>query len=238
VKGGAWIAGALVTVAGHGALAAWIANRDPAAPPPPPRVTRFHLIAQAPKPPPAPPPAPPEPPRAIPRKVVRPRDLPPPQADPTPPPPAPAAVGITPDQDATQGGLAVPAGDGVSGPVHDGDGTEKQLAPPAPPAPHPRPGRVFVPIFEVTRMPRAIHAVQPDVPDAWRNASHEAVVVIEVAIGADGAVIDARVVKKAGSGLDEAALAAARATRFEPAMVGDRAVAVRMQIPYRFKVRG
>ena len=87
-------------------------------------------------------------------------------------------------------------------------------------------------------MPRALAAVQPEVPEEFRAARREAVVVVEVAIGADGVVIGARVVKQAGFGLDEAATAAARRTRFAPALVGDRPVAVKMQIPYRFKVRG
>ena len=87
-------------------------------------------------------------------------------------------------------------------------------------------------------MPRAIRPVEPEVPDEFRSQSREAVVVVEVAISASGRVVDARVIKKAGFGLDEAAIAAARRTAFEPALQGDRPVAVKMQIPYRFKVRG
>jgi TonB family protein len=86
-------------------------------------------------------------------------------------------------------------------------------------------------------MPRAVDAVQPEVPDRFRNQKREAVVVVEVAIAVTGRVTEARLVSRAGFGLDEAAVAAARRTRFEPARIGDRPVAVRMQIPYRFKVR-
>ena len=88
-------------------------------------------------------------------------------------------------------------------------------------------------------MPRAKHAVPPEIPDAFKQqAQREALVVVEVVIDARGAVVDARVLRHAEFGLDDAALTAASATEFEPALVGTDAVAVRYQIPYRFKVRG
>ena len=62
--------------------------------------------------------------------------------------------------------------------------------------------------------------------------------VIEVEIDASGHVAGARVLKHAEFGLDDAALAAAKQTVFEPALMGTQPVPVRFQIPYRFKVRG
>ena len=233
----AWLVAGAVTLAGHGVLGAWLAQREPA-----PRVVTKTVVAfkvvppppvekkiEPPEPPPAPPPPPP---RLV--KRVRPKA----EAPVTPPEGPtnlldPADSGLPPDQSAPQGGMNVPAGGGIDGPIQKGTGTDKSPAPPPRP-----PARKFVPIFEVTRMPRAIRPVEPEVPDEFRSQSREAVVVVEVAISASGRVVDARVIKKAGFGLDEAAIAAARRTAFEPALQGDRPVAVKMQIPYRFKVRG
>jgi TonB family protein len=80
--------------------------------------------------------------------------------------------------------------------------------------------------------------VQPEIPAAFRDAQREALVVVEVEIDARGKVVGARVIKHAEFGLDDAALAAANQTEFEPALIGTKPVPVRYQLPYRFKVRG
>lgn len=243
----AWTVAVAVTLAGHGALATWLARREPAPHVVVKRVTKFHVLPPAPRavpkvepvPPPEPPPPPP-PPKLI--KRARPAaEMPQPVPDSGPTRTdliEPAASGLAAADSAPAGAMAVQQGGGIEGAMQEGHGASREPAKPTPPAPPPRPARKFVPIFEVTRMPRALAQVQPEVPEEFREARREAVVVVEVAIGANGVVLDARVVKKAGFGLDEAATAAARKTRFAPALVGDRPVAVKMQIPFRFKVRG
>jgi TonB family protein len=242
-----WIASALVSLVGHGAIAVWLGTHDaPPKPPKPPTVVRFQAWRpEPPKPPPPPPPKvePPPPPKTPPPKVVK-KPNPRPVA-PEPPPPAtqthleePKNSSITPDQTAPGGDLTTTTGDGLAGPINASHGTAPPETPPAPPAPPPKPKTVYVPIPEVSKLPRAIDPVEPEVPEEWKTSGRDAVVVVEVAITAHGHVVDARVVKKAGHGLDEAAVAAARKTRFEPALVGTKPVAVRMQLPYRFKVRG
>lgn len=236
-----WLVAGAVTLAAHGALATWLAGREPALREPVPRtVVRFKVTPPAPKKEPRkeiePPVRPPEPPKPV--KRVRPK--PPPSAPPPDGPTRtdiiePAPSGLAPDQSAPQGAMTVQGGGGIDGAIQDGRGSEKTRVAPPPPRPAPR---RFVPILEVTKMPRAIRPVEPEVPDEFRRQNREAVVVVEVAISASGRVIEARVVKKAGFGLDQAAIDAARRTSFEPAMQGDRPVAVKMQIPYRFKVRG
>jgi TonB family protein len=231
-----WLLGAALSMLGHGALAVWLGNREPAPRPPPPRPMRLAFTRlPAPPPPPKVEPPPVEPPPVV-RPRIRPRARRPesPRTTATRTHVEPTPSGLTPDRSAAQGGLQVLGGSGVSGPVQPGEGPPR---PPTPPAAA-RPARRYVPIFEVTRLPRAVRAIQPEVPPGFDSARREAVVVVEVSITATGVVVDARVVKKAGFGLDEAAVSAARRTRFEPALVGDRPVAVRMQIPYRFKVRG
>jgi len=239
-----WLVAGLVTMIGHGALAGWLAERDPVEHPPLPRtVVRFKVttpvvkkeIVTLPEPPEPPPPAPPN---LV--KKVKPKPAPserPPDGPTKTDIVDPADSGLDPDRSASQGSMRVQGGGGIDGAMQEGKGsTRSRVAEPPPPRP-PAPKK-FVPIFEVTRMPRPIRAVQPEVPESFRSQGREAVVVVEVAISASGKVMDARVVKKAGFGLDEAAIDAARRTAFEPAMQGDHPVAVKMQIPYRFKVRG
>jgi len=242
-----WIVGAVVSAMAHGALAAWLGTHDaPPKKPKPPTVVRFEAWRpEPPKPPPAPEPPkppPPPPPKAPPPKVVKRPEPRPVQPDPQPTATQthveePKNSAITADQTADAGSLTTATGDGITGALSTTHGTAPP-APPQPPAPPPKPKTVYVPIVEVSKLPHAIDPVQPEVPDDWKTAGKDAVVVVEVAISADGRVVDARVTKKAGHGLDEAAVAAAKQTRFEPAMVGTKPVAVRMQLPYRFKVRG
>jgi periplasmic protein TonB len=236
-----WLVAGAVTLATHGALATWMLQREPVVHPPIEKtVVRFKVTPPAARKEIQPPVKPPEPPPPPPRLVKRVR----PKAAPTEPSPdertktdivEPAESGLSPDQSASQGTMTVQGGGGIDGAIQEGTGSEKTRAAVPPP---PRPPRTFVPIPEVSRMPRPIRPVQPEVPDEFRSQNREAVVVVEVAISAGGRVIGARVVKKAGFGLDEAAIDAARRTSFEPALQGDRPVAVKMLIPYRFKVRG
>jgi len=230
-----WLIAAVVSAAAHVCFAAWVDGHAPARRTPPPPIVME--LAAAPKPPPRvlpppPPPVPPPPkkPIVVKKLAVKPQPAP---ADPTPPPPETAKLGAPDDS----GDVAVNPGT----PDGDPDGTVDK-APPAPPAPPPpapaKPKGQFVPIYQVTRLPHAKHAVSPEIPEAFRQANREAQVVVEVEIDAQGHVTGARVIRHGEFGLDEAALTAAKQTEFEPALVGTQPVPVRFQIPYRFRVRG
>jgi TonB family protein len=69
----------------------------------------------------------------------------------------------------------------------------------------------------MTRPPEVLEAVAPDYPPAAAAAGLEAAVKVRLTIDATGAVTDVAVVTPAGSGFDEAAVAAARQYRFRPA---------------------
>jgi periplasmic protein TonB len=242
VRAELWLAAAFVSVGAHVGLAAWIQQHEPvktSAPRPPIEME----LAALPKPPPPPkkieppPPPPPPPPKPITIKKVAVR--PPPPA--APPPPEAPKIGIS--EDAPGGEVAVAKGSSLDG--EPGTGNSDKPAPPAPPSPEPPkpappapPAKVFVPIYQVTQLPKPKNPVQPEIPDAFRQAQREALVVVEVEIDVRGHVTNARVMRHADFGLDDAALAAAKQTEFEPALMGAQPVAVRYQIPYRFKVRG
>lgn len=234
-----WIAAAAVSIAAHVGFATWVEKAEPRKrerpriemtlaklPPKPPK------IVEAPPPPP-PPPAPKQP-RVV-RRVAK-------VAPQPPPPPETRRVGVSEDATTDSGGIAVATGVTTDGVLGTGTAMDKDLPPPppAPPAPPPPPVHKpkFFPSYEVTKLPVVKTAVQPEIPDAFRQAQREALVVIEVEIDVEGRVVGARVLRHADYGLDDAALAAAKATAFEPALVGTTPVPVRYQLPYRFKVRG
>src|SRR5882672_1818424 len=80
--------------------------------------------------------------------------------------------------------------------------------------------------------PRVAHFVEAARPDT--AGPEGADVELELTIGADGALVDAKVVGSAGEGWDAAALAAVRQFTFEPARKGDKAVPARIRYRYTF----
>lgn len=74
-------------------------------------------------------------------------------------------------------------------------------------------------------------------PAAARQAEVEADVQVQLVVGVDGRVDEARVVRPCGYGLDEAALAGVRNFRFSPALRDGRPVRVRMRWPVQFRLR-
>jgi TonB family protein len=85
--------------------------------------------------------------------------------------------------------------------------------------------------------PKLLQFIEAVYPPAALQAGLQARVELEVTIGADGKVIDARVVTGAGHGFDEAALDAVRRFVFEPARVAGKAVPARVRYPYIFEIR-
>ncbi|MDB4960288.1 MAG: TonB family protein / TonB-dependent receptor [Myxococcales bacterium] len=76
--------------------------------------------------------------------------------------------------------------------------------------------------------------VPADYPTAARDAGREASVELEVTVGADGRVLDARVLALVGDGFDEAALAAVRQFVFAPAIKDGAPIAARIHYRYAF----
>jgi TonB family protein len=85
-----------------------------------------------------------------------------------------------------------------------------------------------VPESLVTSRARLVSQVMPPYPSAARNLQIEADVGLEIVVDTAGVVADARVVRHAGYGMDEAALAAVRRALFVAARRDGRPVRVRM----------
>jgi protein TonB len=87
-------------------------------------------------------------------------------------------------------------------------------------------------------LPQLVRRVTPIYPDIAREAGVEGTVKLQLLIGLDGRVLKA-IVQPKGSVpmLDQAAITAALASVFTPALVNNRPVKVWVTQDYRFKLR-
>lgn len=93
------------------------------------------------------------------------------------------------------------------------------------------------PLAKLTAMPRFIHQEQPVYPHVLRAAGREGVVRLELLIDAKGVVRKVTVLKSAGDAFDEAAIAAMKNSSFAPAEIEGKAVAVKLRLPIKFRLR-
>jgi len=130
------------------------------------------------------------------------------------PSPAPSAVAPVTSSSSTSGAAVAVATQG-----------EVLAAAPAPVA------EVFVP-------PSFLFRQEPAYPERARRAGVEGVVGVRIALAADGAVRQVELTQSSGSRLlDEAALAAARASTFSPASRNQSPVGAEAVASYRFELR-
>jgi periplasmic protein TonB len=191
------------------------------------------------EPPQAPTRAEPEPPKPV---VPEPPPAPP-VATPAPPVPAPVAP---------QAQLAAPpAGPSVRVPTSDQPaaaptptpGTFTAPLPPSPPGPG-APGRgsalAAIPSDGITQraLPRGGYQYRPSYPSSARSSGVQGTTLLEVLVTVEGRVTDVVVKESAGHpALDEAAVDAVRRWRFEPARRGSEPVAMRVELPFEFRLR-
>ncbi len=208
-----------------------IVQKKPPPPPPPPK----EELVEPPKPP---EPPKPEPPKPKPR-VEKPKPPPePPKPEPPPPeppkPPPPLVTGLTLESTVQ----------GSKGPVVQiGNSMMGEMATTAV-APVTRPGVkggtgdgpivAEKPVAAVRTQARRLNEVKPRYPEMARTQGIEGVVKLLLTIDAEGRVIDVKVIKGLGFGLDEAAIAAARQLRFEPARLDGQGVESKLSLPMRF----
>lgn len=111
---------------------------------------------------------------------------------------------------------------------------------PAPPAtntpPSPPPAEEIQPLFRLTRQPKPLGNIEPAYPATERRAGIQANVVAEVTIDASGHIQNVRIIKSAGNAFDSAVIEALRKSTFAPGYIGDKAVPVRFQVPFRFNL--
>jgi TonB family protein len=87
----------------------------------------------------------------------------------------------------------------------------------------------------VTR-PRVLKRVEPQYSDEARRNKWQGVVVLEVVIDEKGKVVEARVVKSLGMGLDEQALKAAKKWKFAPGTKDGKPVPILVDLQVDFRL--
>jgi periplasmic protein TonB len=187
------------------------------------------------EPPPPPPPPPPLVQQA--RKAARKAPAPPPPeaAAPVPAPAAasaqPASFGLTLSGGVGMGagGIAVPLGNSLKAPLQP----TRKAAPKAlvAKAAEEKPSDGCL---EQLVKPKPIAVPQPVYADRAREAGIQGKVRVELTVDETGQVVEAKVLESLGYGLDEAALEAARASRFEPATRCGKAARTTFVIGIRF----
>lgn len=109
------------------------------------------------------------------------------------------------------------------------------VAPPPPPAV--RQGDL-IDLATLDKPPALVKSVPPTYPPIARKQRLEATVIISALISENGDVLEARVLRgdPRGIGFDEAALAAAKASKFSPPMKDGQRVRTWLAYPYRFQL--
>lgn len=85
---------------------------------------------------------------------------------------------------------------------------------------------------KVQKMPKRIGRCEGVYPDAARDLEIEGQVKLRVTVAEDGSVSDVQVVKGIGYGLDESAVKALKRCKFQPAMMGEKAVSTIISYTY------
>lgn len=161
-------------------------------------------------------PPPPEPPKERARNT-RPAEAAPPPPDAPPPPTNSSPLDALPDFGLELGGSGGPGGFAIA------QGTGPRNAAPRPvqktlsesAAPKPE---IKDSCAEGPAKPKLIKLPQPNYTDAARAAGIEGKVRVQITVDESGQVVDAKVLSSLGHGLDESALAAAKAASFEAAV--------------------
>lgn len=94
-----------------------------------------------------------------------------------------------------------------------------------------------VPVEKLTSKPTILNQALPEYPEVAKQAGIEGRAVIQITVLEDGSVGDAKVLQSSGNdALDQSAIMAAKAFKFSPGKVDDRAVKTHLAIPFQFSL--
>lgn len=93
----------------------------------------------------------------------------------------------------------------------------------------------YMSYVRVDEIPRPKSSLKPPYPEAAKSAGVEGEVILELYIDEQGIVRKVKLIKGIGFGCDKAAIRKVKATRFYPAKMGNKPVAVRMRQIIEFK---
>ena len=162
---------------------------------------------------------------------TKPEAAPPPDAAPPPTDTAPLAdlpdFGLDLSGGSGSGGFAIAQGKGPLNAPRTAP-IQKSLTPSSAPAP------AADTCLEPAAKPKLVHAPQPAYTDAARAAGIEGKVRLQLTVDENGKVLDAKIVSGLGYGLDDLALAAARAVTFEGAVRCGKPARSTVNFAFRF----
>jgi len=95
----------------------------------------------------------------------------------------------------------------------------------------------YEPFHRVSVLPSFKVQANPVYPPSERAAGKETKVIVEVYINEQGGVDRVEIVKSGGKLFDEAVISAVKNSSFTPAVMEGNLVAVRVKIPYTFKLK-
>jgi protein TonB len=219
-----------VSFALHASLGAGVAKIEPSKEPERLAIT----VVEAPKrkeqakqEPPPPPPLPPAKPKS--KRLAPKAPQPAPEVAPAPAAAVPT-FGIAMSGGVGMGGVAVPQGDSL----HAAKEPVKRVAQAKVLAESKQAAQVEC--EEPASKPRPLSLDKPEYTEAARSAGIEGKVRVQLTVSADGVVTDAKVLESLDAGLDQAALTAARAALFEPAMHCGKPVEATFVVAIRFSL--
>lgn len=158
-----------------------------------------------------------------PPKLAKP--LPKPEPVPVKPEPVePIAAKAEPPPPAPQPDVA-PAPDAVA-----------QNAPPAPQTESLPPAPAYQETEQLSNLPYLRNNIKPVYPRSALRSGRKARVVVEVFINEKGGVDDVRIAESGGGEFDAAVIAALKQSQFEPGYMAGKPVAVKVRIPFNFRV--
>lgn len=96
---------------------------------------------------------------------------------------------------------------------------------------------VFQPISKLTKPPSFLTKIEPVYPVAEQRSGSQAYVLAEITLDAAGKVLNIAIMKSAGSYFDNAVIEAIRLSSFSPGYIEQEPVAVKVLLPFRFKLR-
>ncbi len=94
----------------------------------------------------------------------------------------------------------------------------------------------YIPFYKVERRPEFIHQANLEYPSLARRMKLEGTVILEADIDSEGNLIHIRLIRNAGFGFDEAAIAMMESSIFSPAIMDGRPVGVRMRFTIKFEI--
>jgi protein TonB len=91
-------------------------------------------------------------------------------------------------------------------------------------------------IANLTRIPSPLRKIEAAYPASERRAGIQSYVLAEIIINTQGIVQDVKILKSGGSAFDTSVINSLKKTVFTPGYIGEKAVPVRISIPFRFNL--